>query len=278
MNIAPRRPSPSGLPSHGLWSLWEMWNLLIGPFHKQLETLFVIEDVLKDGTPLDQPLIEKIVSTLERLKKSCAELKLDQSCHHMDRILEKLKRGTTSAYLVIQMDDLRAGIEFEAKDDVVFIVERDRAKYLGLSSEGIFWKPACDLFPSAESDMFSAAACYAFDQPTASVFHSMRILEIGLRAFAESLGLPFGTDVWHVVLDQIEATIRGLERDWPKSTNKTEFLKFYSTAAKEFRYFKDGWRNYVSHNFNEYDAPQALSVLNHVRDFMAELSSRLSEV
>lgn len=255
-----------------------MWNLLLGPFHKQLETLFWIERVLQDGQPLDQALSDKITITLGRLKESCAELKLDQSGHRIDRILDKLK-AASSEYVIIQMDDLRAGIEFEAKDDVIFVVERDRSKkYLAFTKEENFWNPALDIFPSAGGDMFSAAVCYVVDQPTAAVFHSMRVVEVGLRAFAESLGVPFGTEVWHVVLDQIESTIRDFERDWPKSATKTEFLKFYSTVAKEFRYFKDGWRNYVSHNLNEYDAPQAASVLNHVRDFMVELSSRLSEV
>jgi hypothetical protein len=106
----------------------------------------------------------------------------------------------------------------------------------------------------------------------------MRILECGLKALSDGLNLPFGYEVWHVVIEQIEFEIRELERRWPKGQTKSEFLRFYSEAAKEFRYFKDGWRNYVSHRLSTYDAPQALSTMTHVRDFMLALSSRLSEV
>jgi hypothetical protein len=51
-----------------------------------------------------------------------------------------------------------------------------------------------------------------------------------------------------------------------------------SEAAKEFFYFKDGWRNHVSHAKDKYDGPQAFSVLNHTSAFMKHLSMGLSEV
>jgi hypothetical protein len=54
-------------------------------------------------------------------------------------------------------------------------------------------------------------------------------------------------------------------------------MSFYSAAAKEFFYFKDGWRNYVSHGGDPYDEDEAFSVLEHVRAFMSHLGSRLGE-
>jgi hypothetical protein len=117
-----------------------------------------------------------------------------------------------------------------------------------------------------------------YDENTASVFHSMRVLEAGLAALSEALGLTFEAEVWAVIIDRIESEIRELERTWPKGHTKSAFLQFYSSAAKEFRYFKDGWRNFVTHRRAEYDAPQALSTLNHVRDFMIQISTRLSEI
>jgi hypothetical protein len=53
-------------------------------------------------------------------------------------------------------------------------------------------------------------------------------------------------------------------------------MRFYAEAAKEFFYFKDGWRNYVSHRGQPYDEHQALIVLDHVRAFMNHLGARLA--
>jgi hypothetical protein len=54
-------------------------------------------------------------------------------------------------------------------------------------------------------------------------------------------------------------------------------MQFLSEAAKEFFYFKDGWRNYVAHGRAAYDEHQALGVLEHTRSFMNHLATRLSE-
>jgi len=62
-----------------------------------------------------------------------------------------------------------------------------------------------------------------------------------------------------------------------KDLDRTERLVFLSQAVKEFVYFKDGWRNFAMHGLEEYDAPKALSILNHVKTFMAHLATKLSE-
>lgn len=58
---------------------------------------------------------------------------------------------------------------------------------------------------------------------------------------------------------------------------KNERMQFLSEAAKEFFYFKDGWRNYVAHARGTYDEHQAASVLEHTRTFMNHLSTELSD-
>jgi len=50
-----------------------------------------------------------------------------------------------------------------------------------------------------------------------------------------------------------------------------------SQAAKEFFYFKDGWRNYVSHNRVTYDEPEAFRTLEHSRAFIVRLATKLKE-
>jgi hypothetical protein len=63
---------------------------------------------------------------------------------------------------------------------------------------------------------------------------------------------------------------------WKASETKSDWMKFYSEAAKEFYYFKDSWRNYVSHGGDPYDEHQALGTLEHVRGFMNHLAFRFA--
>jgi hypothetical protein len=52
-------------------------------------------------------------------------------------------------------------------------------------------------------------------------------------------------------------------------------LEFYRGALGEFEAFKDTYRNNVMHVRKDYDEPQALSVMNHVREFI--LAAKIDE-
>jgi hypothetical protein len=130
-------------------------------------------------------------------------------------------------------------------------------------------------FPNTKNDIEAAVDCYTLGHNTAAVFHSMRVLEHGLRELAAAVNLTFDVQQWQNIIEQIESEIREIGNRWPKSPLKSEWTSFYSSAAKEFFYFKDGWRNYVSHGGDPYDDHQAHSVLEHVRAFMSHLAPRL---
>jgi predicted outer membrane protein len=105
----------------------------------------------------------------------------------------------------------------------------------------------------------------------------MRVLEHGLRALAKDVGRNFDVQNWQNIIDEIESEIRHLSKSLPRGIQKNERIQFLSEAAKEFMYFKDGWRNHVSHGRGDYDEHQARSIMEHVRSFMTVLSAQLSE-
>ena len=129
-------------------------------------------------------------------------------------------------------------------------------------------------FEEATIDIQAASRCLALDEGTACVFHSMRVLEHGLRWLADAVGLPkeqVAHENWKNVIDQIERRIRSVETA-PKSSDKLERLRVYSGAAVQFRYFKDAWRNHVSHARAHYDSRKAAAIWNHVKEFMQHLA------
>jgi hypothetical protein len=139
------------------------------------------------------------------------------------------------------------------------------------------WRAALAGFAAIRDDALAATDCYALGHNTAAVFHSMRVLEHGLRAMATAVNLVFDVQQWQTIIEGIEKQIREIGDRWPKTTAKSDWTSFFSGAAKEFFYFKDGWRNYVSHGGDPYDADQASSVLEHVKVFMNHLSTRLGD-
>ncbi|MCJ2065971.1 hypothetical protein MKK63_25160 [Methylobacterium sp. J-088] len=140
------------------------------------------------------------------------------------------------------------------------------------------WAPVLEAFPSSVPDVFYALDCYCNENNTASVFHSMRVVEHGLRSLAQDLSKDFGAQNWQNVIDQIEAQIKSLGKTLPSGPDKSEKLRFYSTAAREITFFKDGWRNHVSHGHATYDETEARNVIEHVKHFMVGLSRNLREV
>ena len=156
----------------------------------------------------------------------------------------------------------------------VHLNEQD-VKFYGQKT--LFGVVVADKFPKASEDIEAAGNCLALQQPTACVFHLMRTLEAGLRALATDVGLIFDKQNWHNIIEEIESAIKRERETLPKGTERDHRLTFLSAAAKEFFYFKDGWRNHVSHNRSSYDQYQALSAFEHVRTFINHLSTKLSE-
>jgi hypothetical protein len=105
----------------------------------------------------------------------------------------------------------------------------------------------------------------------------MRVLERGLEALCAEpdLQIPFGQNNWKNVIDQIESKVHGLGASLPSSTRKSELLAFYSRTCFHFTYFKDAWRNHVMHARKDLDLKESTEVIEHVKRFMAELSTRL---
>jgi hypothetical protein len=147
----------------------------------------------------------------------------------------------------------------------------------------LFGKAVNKAFPSAESDIKAAGNCLSADLNTAAVFHLMRAMEVGLRAFARHLKvwkvkkhvpLEFGT--WGEIITALTAKIDALSRV-TRGRKRRETLDFHEGALIELRAVKDLWRDKVMHAQGDYDKHQALTALNHVRGFMQRLAAKLSE-
>jgi len=135
-------------------------------------------------------------------------------------------------------------------------------------------------FPVAKFDIEAACKSYALELHTACVFHAMAVLQFGLHAMANDLGVSFKHSIGLAERQDVTAgiveKIKPL-RHMPKSDKNDETLTFFSGCAAQFRYLKDAWRNHLARMREAYDREQAQSILSHVRDFMEHVSMRLQE-
>lgn len=178
--------------------------------------------------------------------------------------------------------------EFEFLIDVVYAELEGRLFFYVLpaaaahyNDEGVLSERARLAFPSPYRELKESGNCIACDAWTASVFHSMRAAEIGVRVMGSALEVefpdkPLDQAEWQQILNQADGKIKAIGQR-PKDAQRDEDLAFYSAAAVQSRYFKDGWRVRVAHGRTTYGEAEAIKLLGHVRDFFEALSARLAE-
>ena len=176
------------------------------------------------------------------------------------------------------LGSLRWKIEQELNEKFFLFLDKDDARLF--QNIEPFGRRLAEAFPSVNLELQDAAKCIALDKGTASVFHSMRAVESGIKVLAKEVGKTFGIQQWNVILNEIESEIAKMRRNGISGMSKEQKdakLEFLSRAAAQIGYFKDGWRNYVSHNKRPYDAGEAKSIYEHVGAFINVLSEQLSE-
>src|ERR1700730_11200862 len=89
----------------------------------------------------------------------------------------------------------------------MFIIEVEQRRYFD-PERPLFGKDFAKNYISAAFELDEAAKCLALSRPTASVFHLMRMMEIGVRAVARCLDIPDPTRAadrnWGNILREIK--------------------------------------------------------------------------
>jgi hypothetical protein len=183
------------------------------------------------------------------------------------RNLTSMQFGSTQVSQMVT--SLGIALSSEMSTHLFMRVFPERAPFY--EQNDLFGSAVAANFDSASRDIKSAGTCFAVDRNTACVMHLMRVLELGLNVLAGELGVSFDRRNWENVINDIEAEIKKINGPaWGKDWKLKQ--QFYSEAAKDFRYFKDAWRNHAMHYREHYDASEAKSILEHVKAFMSHLA------
>jgi hypothetical protein len=216
-----------------------------------------------------------------------ASLGLESSVRQLRKTREYLAEnivGEPTNKARVLFAELQNRLTEELEQRLFYYLPLERARQYQDPLSG--WSAARTAFPSIEPEVVEAVRCLAFERPTASVFHAMRVLERGLRVLAARLHVPMHKvkdATWEGVIVAIERKIADL-RPQPaikrprlsKSRRKVTWER-YAELAQQFRYFKDVWRNHAMHDDASYNEEQAAGILRSVCDFMNEMATKLEE-
>jgi hypothetical protein len=214
-------------------------------------------------------------------KRVAMQIELDSSLDRIKRFESRLERAVSCDEYRNEARTLRESIEDGIKKRSFLYIQNDRAKLV--ESMAIDWQKTIIAFKTtAKHEIGFAIRCYITGNPTACVFHLMRAAEIGLRALATERRVtlaknrPLAWADWQELLDGINKKVRTIASK-RRGPAREKALVFYQGILGEFEAFKDVYRNNVMHSRETYDMPRALSVLNHVREFMERLSDKIAE-
>jgi len=134
-------------------------------------------------------------------------------------------------------------------------------------ADTLFGADVVDAFPHAEFDISEAGKCLSFGLWTACVMHTMRVLEIGLRALALSVDVVHSEN-WNQTLIGIENALRKIN----KKTDGDSAAQKAAEAGTHLRFIKNAYRNQAMHSHSEYDEQDAKRIFGDARSLMQYLA------
>ena len=261
-------------------SLWDIMKpFIVKRFQGACWLLGFIQGTY-DAFPDDRKIVkvarDSFAEQLMRIRVECEELGLPVSVEHLTDEIHSLRdEGTTAYQIAKSASGLSDTIRREMESTKMFRLHGETQKYY--EKEDAFGPKVAEAFPGAEYDIKEAGNCLALNRGTASVFHSMRVLEHALRALASQFNVPTNHKAWGEMLKGIEDGIGQIPRQQDKPSDWREYQQFCAEAASQFMHFKTAWRNYTAHARTKYTEEEGEQIFRHVGDFMKHISKRLKE-
>jgi hypothetical protein len=216
---------------------------------------------------------------------TCEEMSLEFSAKYAKEKLKALAQDFSYEKAKITFEELTSRIQHEMSKHLFMQIPLEKIDYY--EKPKLFGKNVYRNFKTSRVDVREAGNCYAAGRNTACVFHCMRVLEKGLHALVHELNNTFSANItfnkqvefinWGTIIDKVEAEIKELLKPTRQPRLAPKDLQFYSEAAKEFVYFKNAWRDDVSHSRSAYDENEAKAIIEHVCAFMQHIATRLKE-
>lgn len=260
-----------------------MLQLNAKPFLQVATELRTLQHLIAGYEHRDQLITEPDVNALEdhlvRLLDAIGSIGASLAEKSVTRLRDALQSNVVN---YDQLSHLLREIEGRFVDHLedvhLFVVADGDKKFLQEAADLYDWE-VCMNFHSAIFEIEEASKCLALGRHTASVFHSMRILEIGIQAIAKHLDIDLAAKGnaknWGNILAEIK---QGIQVKYPKSdTNSAAERAFFESVHASLDAVRNPWRNATMHVETIYAAHEAEHIFNCVKFFMEKLSAKIDE-
>lgn len=187
------------------------------------------------------------------------------------KVVDGFHRGTiTYEQLHALSQELVNRLNDELREQIFLYVSGAQAAYLRKPTAG--WEDVIAKLPDLQPEIEDATKCLAFQRATATVFHLMRVMEVGLQRLGKKLGLPkskLEERNWHNILNDVNAKINALQGKTPSQKSRRQEL---AQLAAHLSAVKLAWRNPTMHPRSRYTVEESKEIYNHSRLFMTALA------
>lgn len=241
------------------------------------------EPVFRMTRLVDDEAKRKALVGLTSIEPEFRKIGLSISAETVAELISDLKDSDLThnvQWLSDRIEGIEKLVNKELAGKAFFYVSPERTKFWpSARCPYAFGEKVARSFPSSTFDANNAGICLAVMQSTASVFHLMRVLEIGLSALGRIFDVSLVHTNWNPAIEKIESKIREIHKDpaWKVLPDCKEQQEFYSQAASHFGILKDAWRNHAMHVRGKYTEEEAERIFENVKAFMQKLAERLTE-
>jgi len=264
-----------------LWSLWELYNFVLSEFYDVLTVVAHAHERTRDLDRLGtRELLEDdrraYLVQFEKAQEFCLRHDFLLAQHACEIILKWLNQPPMSmARLRDNTASLHEALKADAKKIKAYIYRNERADILASVDKS--WSDVFERMPDTEPEIRAALDLWALDHGTASVFHSMRACELGLRFVAKKFKVKFSDKpmewaMWSSLLNKLENELVALRKE-PNGPKKDRDKEFLGAVISHWRSIQEK-RDAVMHVRKEFDTHEALSVFLHVQQLLRAIADR----
>lgn len=283
-----------------VFTLWDIMRLLNSRglmlfMGNLVERQHDFESMRADRPPMmsspSEAQIEAFVHFLEENVKVCDSAGLTRTGEKIVLTLTHIKNGNPVDFSSLAADcrHIRDVLMGESWNRKFVQVPEKYGEYV--EQEQLFGPTVHKAFPSARDDIKQAGNCLAVEDCTGCVFHLMRAVEWGVRAFCAHLGIkrirkkkagkpkyvPLAWTEWQDMLEEAQRRVDAKMLATKPGPRKQAAQEFYYPLLSDIRGFKDAFRNHVMHARRDYTPKEADALLDHVKRFIVLLSDRVCE-
>ena len=214
------------------------------------------------------------VADLEYIHRHCEELDQKVAAKFTENAIAYFKRNRDATWgdYVKRIEAIRDAIEAELSTALFLRIDARFVDYYTVRP--LFGEQVESSFKSGIYDIEEAGKCLALARGTATVFHLMRVMELGLKSLGRALEIPYAPS-WESYLSQISDRITAKHKTKTVEWKRDE--AFFRDLAGDLQLVKLVWRNPTMHIVRNYSQDEAEEILRAVRSFMQRLSARFSE-